>query len=48
MKTYISLFDKKATLAKNKKEASKKLGVAEYKVIISDVHISILKDYTIV
>lgn len=48
MKTYISLFDKKATEANNKKEASKNLGVPEYKVIISDVHISMLKDYSVV
>ena len=47
MKTYISLFDKKATEANNKKEAAKKLGVAAYKVLISDVHISMLRDYTI-
>ena len=48
MKTYISFLDKKATLAKNKKEASKKLGIAPYKVLVSDVHISMLKDYSVV
>jgi hypothetical protein len=48
MKTYISFFDKKATLANNKKEASKNLNIPAYKIIISDVHISMLKDYQIV
>lgn len=48
MKTYISFLDKKATLANNKKEAAKKLSIAAYKVIISDVHISMLKDHSIV
>jgi len=48
MKTYISFFDKKATLANSKKEAAKNLGIASYKVIISDVHVSMLKDYIIV
>lgn len=48
MKTYISFLEKKATLAKNKKEASKKLGIAAYKLLISDVHVSMLIDYSIV
>lgn len=47
MKTYISFLDKKATLSKNKKEASKNLGIASYKVLLSDVHISMLIDYSI-
>ena len=48
MKTYISIFDKKATLANNKKEATDKLGISANKVITSDIHLSMLKGYDIV
>ena len=47
MKTYITI-NKKATLANSKKEAAKKLNVTTNNVIISDVHISVLKNYQII
>lgn len=45
MKTYISIWDKKATLANSKKEAAKKMGISESKVHISGLHIGYLVGY---
>ena len=48
MKTYITIINKKATLATSKKEASKKLGVSVGNIHISAVHIDYLKGYELV
>ena len=46
MKTYFTLSNgKKATLANNKKEAAKKLGVKINNVIISHCHIDFIKEF---
>lgn len=51
MKTYITYFGengKTATIANNKKDAALKMNVKVSRVLISNVDITILRDYTII